>query len=152
MGTEEESGREHGPALTIDVMIWYLDRRGLFSKSSSPSPNPDRTPLPSHFRVSHYTPWVHPWTMASLKNHRVVIASLFLPNTAILGESHPSTPELHAVPQLPPPTALKMPKPVAPQRTRTQPPLKSIVDDLTGKVRVVRTSLGLATSIHSLSV
>ena len=35
--------------------------------------------------------------MSSLRNHRIVIASLFLPNTAVLGEeSEPSTPGLHA--------------------------------------------------------
>ncbi|KAI0315017.1 alpha-trehalose-phosphate synthase [Amylostereum chailletii] len=73
--------------------------------------------------------------MASLKNHRVVIASLFLPNTAILGESHPSTPELHAVPQLPGPANINMPKPMEPRRPKAQGPLKSIVDDLKDKSR-----------------
>jgi trehalose 6-phosphate synthase complex regulatory subunit len=63
--------------------------------------------------------------MSSLRNHRVVIASLFLPNTAVLGESAPSTPD-HV-------TSLPEFK-AAPPTTRSQPqrsgPLKSIVEDL----------------------
>ncbi|KAI0339176.1 hypothetical protein BDW22DRAFT_1336814 [Trametopsis cervina] len=63
--------------------------------------------------------------MSSLRNHRVVIASLFLPNTAVLGESAPSTPD-HV-------TSLPEFK-AAPPSSRPQPsksgPLKSIVEDL----------------------
>lgn len=36
--------------------------------------------------------------MASFRNHRIVIASLFLPTTAVLGESPPITPEHHLHP------------------------------------------------------
>ncbi|KAG0698556.1 glycosyltransferase family 20 protein [Suillus ampliporus] len=34
--------------------------------------------------------------MSSLRNHRVIIASLFLPTTAVLGESNPPTPDIYA--------------------------------------------------------
>ncbi|KIJ64234.1 glycosyltransferase family 20 protein [Hydnomerulius pinastri MD-312] len=33
--------------------------------------------------------------MSSFRNHRVIIASLFLPTTAVLGESNPPTPDIH---------------------------------------------------------
>lgn len=63
--------------------------------------------------------------MSSLRNHRVVIATLFLPNTAVLGDSTPSTPD-HV-------TSLPEFK-AAPPTARPQPnrpgPLKSIVEDL----------------------
>ena len=32
--------------------------------------------------------------MSSFKNHRVIVASLFLPTTAVPGDSQPSTPDL----------------------------------------------------------
>ncbi|KAA1466828.1 alpha-trehalose-phosphate synthase [Dentipellis sp. KUC8613] len=79
--------------------------------------------------------------MSSFRNHRVIIASLFLPNTAVLGESHPGTPELHAnqapLPSSPLPLAgfgardggLKAPV------ARAGGPLKSIVEDLKDKSR-----------------
>jgi trehalose 6-phosphate synthase/phosphatase len=81
--------------------------------------------------------------MSSFRNHRVVIASLFLPNTAVLGESHPPTPDLH--PSLPLPDVfpghikdqgfkLNLP----PSRTRTPAPILSIVEDLKDKVGVAR--------------
>jgi trehalose 6-phosphate synthase/phosphatase len=80
--------------------------------------------------------------MSSFRNHRVVIASLFLPNTAVLGgESHPSTPEGTAVHSpLPLPAAFpghskdqgfKLSLP--PSRTRTPAPILSIVEDLKDK-------------------
>lgn len=34
--------------------------------------------------------------MSSLRNHRVIIASLFLPTTAVPGESSPPTPDIYA--------------------------------------------------------
>ncbi|KAG2135397.1 glycosyltransferase family 20 protein [Suillus bovinus] len=34
--------------------------------------------------------------MSSLRNHRVIIASLFLPTTAVIGESSPPTPDIYA--------------------------------------------------------
>ncbi|KAI0290103.1 glycosyltransferase family 20-domain-containing protein, partial [Multifurca ochricompacta] len=79
--------------------------------------------------------------MSSFRNHRVVIASLFLPNTAVLGESHPATPER---------TAIHSPLPLStpftghtkdqgfklslpPSRARTPAPILSIVEDLKDK-------------------
>ncbi|THH17685.1 hypothetical protein EW146_g3181 [Bondarzewia mesenterica] len=79
--------------------------------------------------------------MSSFRNHRIIIASLFLPNTAILGESHPSTPEIAPIPSPSNPlfkqfklteAKLKMPRPSAP---RAAVPLKSIVEDLKDKFR-----------------
>jgi hypothetical protein len=80
--------------------------------------------------------------MSSLKNHRVVIASLFLPNTVVLGESHPPspcpTPDVRSdlpLPDVFPSHAkeqafkLSLPSP----RTRTPAPILSIVDDLKDK-------------------
>ncbi|KAI0292362.1 alpha-trehalose-phosphate synthase [Multifurca ochricompacta] len=81
--------------------------------------------------------------MSSFRNHRVVIASLFLPNTAVLGESHPATPER---------TAIHSPLPLStpftghtkdqgfklslpPSRARTPAPILSIVEDLKDKSR-----------------
>lgn len=76
--------------------------------------------------------------MSSIKNHRVIIASLFLPNTALLGESHPSTPEMRAAKDvtLPPfklPEGVHMPRPNAAHRT-TVARVLSLVDDLKDKV------------------
>jgi trehalose 6-phosphate synthase complex regulatory subunit len=79
--------------------------------------------------------------MSSLKNHRVVIASLFLPNTVVLGESHPPTPDVRS--ELPLPDVfpghakdqefkLSLPSP----RNRTPGPILSIVDDLKDKASV----------------
>jgi hypothetical protein len=83
-----------------------------------------------------------PHIMSSLKNHRVVIASLFLPNTVVLGESHPPSPSptLDVRSELPLPDVfpshakeqgfkLSLPSP----RTRTPAPILSIVDDLKDK-------------------
>ena len=70
--------------------------------------------------------------MTSLRHHRVIIASLFLPTTAVLGESNPPTPSIHAQDPEPCPPAPPFPH----QRSKSQggnPPLKSIVEDL--KVR-----------------
>lgn len=79
--------------------------------------------------------------MSSLRNHRVVIASLFLPNTVVLGESHPPTPDVHSE-ELPLPDVfpghakdqgfkLTLPPP-----KRTSAPILSIVDDLKDKASV----------------
>jgi trehalose 6-phosphate synthase complex regulatory subunit len=81
--------------------------------------------------------------MSSFRNHRVVIASLFLPNTVVLGESHPSTPEGTAV-HSPPPLPGVFPGhtkdhgqgfklPLPPPRARTPAPILSIVEDLKDK-------------------
>ncbi|KAI0270653.1 alpha-trehalose-phosphate synthase [Gloeopeniophorella convolvens] len=79
--------------------------------------------------------------MSSFRNHRVIIASLFLPNTAIIGESHPPTPERTAL-HAPLPTAFpgvgkdqpfKLSLP--PSRARTPAPILSIVEDLKDKSR-----------------
>jgi hypothetical protein len=67
--------------------------------------------------------------MTSLRNHRVIIASLFLPTTAVLGESNPPTPSIPAQDPDPPRTG-------PPFRHRHSgslggnQPLKSIVEDL----------------------
>ncbi|KAI0072180.1 glycosyltransferase family 20 protein [Panus rudis PR-1116 ss-1] len=68
--------------------------------------------------------------MSSLRHHRIVIASLFLPNTAILGDSQPSTPD-GTTPSFiggPPARSSLLGKPA---------PLKSIVEDLRDKSRAV---------------
>jgi hypothetical protein len=79
--------------------------------------------------------------MSSLRNHRVVIASLFLPNTAVLGDSYPSTPDVHS--PLPSPDVFpghakdqgfKLALP--PSRVRTPAPILSIVEDLKDKASV----------------
>lgn len=76
--------------------------------------------------------------MSSFRNHRVIIASLFLPSTAVLGESHPSTPELGATREPPPPPMrlpenVHMPRP-GPVHRPTTTPVLSLVDDLKDKV------------------
>ena len=80
--------------------------------------------------------------MSSLRNHRVVIASLFLPNTVVLGESHPPTPDVHSE-ELPLPDVFpghakeqgfKLTLP--PPKPRTSAPILSIVDDLKDKASV----------------
>ncbi|KAI0056939.1 alpha-trehalose-phosphate synthase [Artomyces pyxidatus] len=77
--------------------------------------------------------------MSSFRNHRVIIASLFLPNTAVLGESHPSTPELHAIPTHIPNFhnygGQPLKTPLAAPGIRASAPLKSIVEDLKDKSR-----------------
>ncbi|KAF8656163.1 hypothetical protein AX16_002732 [Volvariella volvacea WC 439] len=83
--------------------------------------------------------------MSSFRNHRVVIASLFLPNTAVLGESGPPTPvdrapngqlSAHAVHQRlhDKPKARTVPSRQGTVGTASGP-LKSIVDDLKDKTR-----------------
>jgi hypothetical protein len=81
--------------------------------------------------------------MSSLRNHRVVIASLFLPNTAVLGESEscPPTPDVHSPLPLPDvfpnhakDQGFKLALP--PSRTRTPAPILSIVEDLKDKASV----------------
>ena len=87
--------------------------------------------------------------MASFRNHRVVIASLFLPTTAVLGESRPHTPEQGdesdaglSSPQLSPETFPAVAQRLADagifnshsRQPSLNVPLKSIVDDLKDKV------------------
>ncbi|KII83794.1 glycosyltransferase family 20 protein [Plicaturopsis crispa FD-325 SS-3] len=84
----------------------------------------------------------------SLRNHRVIVASLFLPKTAVLGESPPPTPPTHNEREtLTPPISL----PEATFRNEGKPPvrpstkhmntatvnvpLRSIIDDLKDKTR-----------------
>ena len=81
--------------------------------------------------------------MNSFRNHRVVIASLFLPTTAILGESVSSTPDQHIrEPQTVsvPAVALRLgEKPKSRQSSFTGSitgPLKSIVEDLRDRVSI----------------
>ncbi|KAF9007082.1 glycosyltransferase family 20-domain-containing protein [Cyathus striatus] len=92
--------------------------------------------------------------MSSLRNRRVVIASLFLPSTAVQGESAPSTPEPPSPIEIPTTAAVaaklsEKSKPAvlrAPAHSRQSSasalnlgkfpsPLKSIVDDLKDKSR-----------------
>ncbi|EIW74943.1 glycosyltransferase family 20 protein [Coniophora puteana RWD-64-598 SS2] len=81
--------------------------------------------------------------MSHLRNHRVVIASLFLPTTAVIGESNPPSPDpgfTGAGPLSPAPVAVPAPASPPPERPPFQhkhsrslggnPPLKSIVEDL----------------------
>jgi trehalose 6-phosphate synthase/phosphatase len=74
--------------------------------------------------------------MSSLRNHRVIIASLFLPNTAVVGESNPPTPDIYAREVGIGNTQDSGSRPPAFRHTSTRSigstpaPLKSIVDDL----------------------
>ncbi|KAL1937908.1 hypothetical protein VTO73DRAFT_12658 [Trametes versicolor] len=70
--------------------------------------------------------------MSSLRHHRVIIASLFLPNTAVLGDSAPSSPD---EPGLQTPGFAPQTPSVRPLVPRTPGPLKSIVEDLKDKTR-----------------
>jgi len=81
--------------------------------------------------------------MANLRNHRVVIASLFLPTTAVPGESTPPTPDIQALqPEFPlkfplgnDKTGLPLGKHVRQKSTSgVVPPIRSIVEDLKDKV------------------
>ncbi|OSD03743.1 glycosyltransferase family 20 protein [Trametes coccinea BRFM310] len=71
--------------------------------------------------------------MSSLRHHRVIIASLFLPNTAVLGDSTPPSPYETGLqtPGFAPPTPSGRPAILQ----RTTGPLKSIVEDLKDKTR-----------------
>ena len=83
--------------------------------------------------------------MSPLRNHRIVIASLFLPSTAVLGDSVPPTPDNHDKD----PSQAMVPSafPVTGEITQgyhpgmhhsrnssLSVPLKSIVEDLKDKV------------------
>ena len=73
--------------------------------------------------------------MSSYRNHRVIIASLFLPQTAVLGESPPQTPNpLPTHLPLPSLFNLKIPERPTYGKNRGPPPLKSIVEDMRDKV------------------
>lgn len=107
--------------------------------------------------------------MSSFRSHRVVIASLFLPTTAVLGESAPPTPEAYAhndsAASTIPAVAHRLAsvaeagKPLKPSlitsphngHTRSASnsgPLKSIVDDLKDKVRTVAECPGVSLLMH----
>ncbi|XP_006455649.1 hypothetical protein AGABI2DRAFT_121550 [Agaricus bisporus var. bisporus H97] len=81
--------------------------------------------------------------MAGLRNHRVVIASLFLPTTAVLGESVPATPEIppDGVDFLPKFSNSEKPSRVLPVHNHHSsvsgitPTIRSIVEDLQDKTR-----------------
>ena len=90
--------------------------------------------------------------MSSFRNHRVIIASLFLPTTAVQGESGPPTPDPPLATTTVNDPEINLPavtlrlaatplKPALVNRNNTHSrqssvsgPLKSIVDDLTDKV------------------
>ncbi|KAI6023022.1 glycosyltransferase family 20 protein [Pisolithus microcarpus] len=86
--------------------------------------------------------------MSSFRNHRIIIASLFLPTTAALGESSPPTPDHHIVPDSEPAVpqsngANQKQQPSYRQRQPGQLPLVSIVDDLrVGGSRAITPQLG----------
>ena len=91
------------------------------------------------YKVVGFLPTLSSSTMTSLRNHRVIIASLFLPTTAVLGESNPPTPSIHAQGSEPSPPQLNVkhngssspPFRHKPSRSLSgNQPLKSIVDDL----------------------
>ncbi|KAH9856277.1 glycosyltransferase family 20-domain-containing protein [Lenzites betulinus] len=71
--------------------------------------------------------------MSSLRHHRVIIASLFLPNTAVLGDSAPSSPDESGTQT--PGFASQTPASRQPLLHRNSGPLKSIVEDLKDKTR-----------------
>lgn len=105
------------------------------------------TLLPTHSPTSP--------TMSSFRSHRIVIASLFLPDTAAIGESEPSTP-----------TATKPTKPAASDVASRllsraaspgpKPPAftraLSIVDDLTDKVSCLHIMHRLILSCYSQGI
>lgn len=73
--------------------------------------------------------------MSSYRNHRVIIATLFLPQTAVLGESPPQTPHPLST-SLPIPSLFNLKIPERPPygRKKGHAPLKSIVEDMRDKV------------------
>ncbi|GBE87033.1 Putative alpha,alpha-trehalose-phosphate synthase [UDP-forming] 100 kDa [Sparassis crispa] len=71
--------------------------------------------------------------MSSLRQHRVIIASLFLPTTAVLGDSAPSSPLVSTPGDAP--SFPSAPPPVRPFLNKATGPLKSIVEDLKDKSR-----------------
>ena len=71
--------------------------------------------------------------MSSLRNQRAIIATLFLPNTAVLGDSAPGTPGDSSSSNTPFKGSIK---PSQRSSILGKPgPLKSIVEDLKDKVR-----------------
>ena len=106
--------------------------------------------------------------MTSLRGQRVIIASLFLPNAAVPGESIPPTPERIPNGVEGPPITLSLPavkqrlaeKSKSPSRlgsalpsgTSLAGPLKSIVEDLKDKVlyHILITYISLTNSFFSL--
>jgi trehalose 6-phosphate synthase complex regulatory subunit len=76
--------------------------------------------------------------MSSFRNHRIVIASLFLPSTAVLGDSVPPTPDHN---DKDPSNAFPVVneiaqgyRPIHSRMSSLSAPLKSIVEDLKDKV------------------
>jgi trehalose 6-phosphate synthase complex regulatory subunit len=77
--------------------------------------------------------------MSSFRNHRIVIASLFLPSTAVLGDSVPPTPDHNAKdPSNAFPVVNEIAQGYRPSMhsriSSLSGPLKSIVEDLKDKV------------------
>ncbi|OBZ75031.1 putative alpha,alpha-trehalose-phosphate synthase [UDP-forming] subunit [Grifola frondosa] len=73
--------------------------------------------------------------MSSLRHHRVIIASLFLPNTAVLGDSNPPSPSESALLTAPTTAFIPATPPARQALVRAAGPLKSIVEDLKDKSR-----------------
>lgn len=105
------------PALHVTSPIEVISVIAVKSKGRPDRPQPSPPFLPTTTT-----------TMSSLRHHRVIIASLFLPNTAVLGDSAPSSPDEPAGIQTPGFAR-------GPLLQRTSGPLKSIVEDLKDKVR-----------------
>ena len=80
-------------------------------------------------------------TMSSLRHHRVIIASLFLPNTTVIGESAPATPAHESAPT--PAFATPATPARQPLLPRQSGPLRSIVEDLRDKVSCCSRSYGM---------
>lgn len=79
--------------------------------------------------------------MSSFRDHRVIIASLFLPTTAALSnDNSESSSEISYVPEEPSTAPLLSPMPATPKPSKStripHTPLRSIVDDLTVKVGI----------------
>ena len=88
--------------------------------------------------------------MSSYRNHRVIIASLFLPQTAVLGESPPETPNpLQTHLPLPSLFNLKIPERPAYGRNKGPAPLKSIVEDMRDKVNQSFTRYHVTNGLHT---
>lgn len=92
--------------------------------------------------------------MSSLRNHRVIIASLFLPTTVVIGESNPPTPDIYAreVGSTPQDSGGRPPafRHTSSRSIGSSPaPLKSIVDDLKVSTLLTTTVLHLTPPVPS---
>ena len=100
---------------------------------------------PAEYKLFVGDPAVRPplrrTTMGSFRNHRIMIASLFLPSTAVLGDSFPPTPDHNAkdpslamIPSAYPIAEGYRPAAHHSRNSSLHAPLRSIVEDLKDKV------------------